>query len=244
MEPMMLKDKVAIITGGGRGIGKAIALAFARAGADVAVVSRTRLELEAVASEIHELGRRALVVVADISDPADVSRIVRDTLSEFGQIDILVNNAAVTAPKPVIETPLEDWSRIINVNLTGVFLCAQAVLKPMIDRQEGKIINISSGSGARGSPGNAAYSASKGGVIAFTQALAGEVRELGIQVNVICPGPIKTEMLAFRPQSGSPATALDALEPEEVAGAALFLASDYSGRMNAQIIHVRNSDRW
>jgi NAD(P)-dependent dehydrogenase (short-subunit alcohol dehydrogenase family) len=227
----MLKDKTAIITGGGRGIGKAIALAFARAGADVAVVSRTRLELEAVASEVRELGRRALAVVADISDAADVSRMVRDTLSEFGQIDILVNNAAITAPKPVIETSL-------------VFLCAQAVLKPMIDRREGKIINISSGSGARGSPGNAAYSASKGGVIALTQALAGEVRELGIQVNVICPGPIKTEMLAFRPQSGSPATSLDALEPEEVAGAALFLASDYSGRMNAQIIHVRNSDRW
>jgi 3-oxoacyl-[acyl-carrier protein] reductase len=241
---MMLKDKTAIITGGGRGIGRAIALTFAQAGADVVVVSRTRSELEAVASEVGEIGRRTLVVVADISDPAAVSRMVADTLREFGQIDILVNNAAIHEPKPVAETSLEDWNRTIKINLTGVFLCSQAVLEHMIGRRDGKIINISSGAGLRGFPGNAAYSASKGGVIAFTQALAGEVRELGIKVNVICPGPINTQMHAARPREGFFAKLPGFLEPEEVAGAALFLASDYSGRMNAQIIQVRNSDRW
>ncbi len=190
------------------------------------------------------MGQRSLAVVADVSDPTDVSRLVNDTLRAFGQIDILVNNAAITAPQLVIETSLENWNKIINVNLTGVFLCTQAVLKHMVDRREGKIINISSGSGARGSPGNAAYSASKAGVIAFTQALAGEVRASGIQVNVICPGPTSTEMLASRPQGVSPYTAAEAMQPEEVAGVALFLASGYSGRMNAQAIHVRVSDRW
>ncbi len=241
---MMLRNKVAIITGGGRGIGRAIALAFAKAGADLAVVSRTRSELEAVASEIHNLGRQVLVVVADVSDPIKVMRMVKATLRELGRVDILVNNAAFAAPRSVVGTSLEDWNRTLEVNLTGVFLCSQAVLAHMLEQGEGKIINISSGSGVRGSPGNAAYSASKAGVIAFTQALAGEVRETGIQVNVICPGPTRTEMLASRPTGVSPYSAADAMEPEEVAGAALFLASDYSGRINAQTFHVRISDRW
>lgn len=241
---MMLKNKVAIITGAGRGIGKAITLAFAGAGADVVLVSRTRSELEAVASEVRDAGRRVLVVVADISDPAEVNRMVAETLREFGQIDVLINNAAIAGPTPVIETSLEDWNRMINVNLTGVFLCSQAVLQHMLDRQQGKIINVSSGSGVRAAPTNAAYSASKAGVIAFTQALGGELKESGIQTNVICPGPIQTEMLAFRPKGSAPIDPSIILDPEDVAGAALFLASDYSGRMNAQIIHVRNSARW
>jgi 3-oxoacyl-[acyl-carrier protein] reductase len=241
---MMLQNKTAIITGGGRGIGKAIALAYARSGADVALVSRTDTELQAVASQVRALGRQARTIVADISDPAAVRHMVAEAVRQFGQVDVLVNNAAITVPQPVIEMPPESWNRIINVNLTGVFLCSQAVLRPMMDRGQGKIISIASGSGARGSPGNAAYSASKAGVIAFTQALAGEVREQGLQVNVICPGPTQTEMLASRPQGVSPYSAADAIEPEEVAGVALFLASDYSGRMNAQTIHVRVSDRW
>lgn len=240
---MMLNGKVALITGGGRGIGKEIVLTYARSGADVALVARTKSQLEIVANEVREIGRRALVIVADISDSADVERMVAETLHEFGQLDILVNNAAVAGPVPVIDMTLEDWNRMIGVNLTGVYLCSRAVLPHMIERGQGKIISISSGSGLRGSARNAHYSASKAGVIAFTQALANEVREYGLQVNVICPGPIKTEMLASRPNT-SPVDESNFLETEDVAGAALFLASDLSGRMNAQIISVRNSNRW
>ncbi len=240
---MMLKDKVAIITGGGRGIGRAIALTFARAGADVTLVSRTRSQLEKVAGEVEAAGQKGLVVEADISTPDDVERMVAETLREFGQIDILVNNAGIARPNRVLDTSLEDWHITLQVNLTGLFLCSRAVLNHMIERKQGKIINISSGSGLRGSAGNGAYSASKAGVVAFTEALAGEVWESGIRANVICPGPIKTEMVALRPNTG-PADEANFLEPEDVAGTALYLASDLSGQINAQTFLVRNSNRW
>ncbi len=237
----MLENKVALVTGSGRGIGRAIALAFARAGADVALISRTRTELDVVAGEVHQLGRRAMPVIADVADPDDVNRMVADTLAGLGQIDILVNNAAVAGPKPVIDLSLEEWNRFINVNLTGVFLCSRAVLSHMIDRRQGNIISIASGSGFRGAPGNAAYSAAKAGVVIFTYSLAGEVRDLGIRANVISPGPIRTQMLADRPASADDSIVL---EPEDVAGAALYLASDLSGHITAQTIHVRNASRW
>jgi 3-oxoacyl-[acyl-carrier protein] reductase len=240
---MMLQNKIALITGAGRGIGRDIALTYARAGADLALAARTESQLKAVAAEVGELGRQALAITADVAAPADVERMVAETLRQFGRLDILVNNAAVAGPKLVIDTTLEDWNRMIGVNLTGVYLCSRAVLPHMIERGAGKIISISSGSGLRGSARNAHYSASKAGVIAFTQGLANEVRAHGLQVNVICPGPIKTEMLASRPDT-SPVDESNFLQTEDVAGAALFLASDLSGRMNAQIISVRNSNRW
>jgi 3-oxoacyl-[acyl-carrier protein] reductase len=242
---MLLQDKVALITGGGRGIGKAIALAYAGAGADVVLVSRTRAELEAVAGEVRSRGRQAWPVVADVSVPAEVDHMVEAALAKFGRIDILVNNAAVTQPKSVLDTSLDDWYALLKVNLTGVFLCIQAALKPMVEQRQGHIINIASGSGFRGSPGNAAYSATKAGVAVFTMSLAGEVRDLGIRANVISPGPIKTEMLASRPASAASTTdASNFLEPEDVAGAALYLASPLSGHITGQVIHVRNSSRW
>jgi 3-oxoacyl-[acyl-carrier protein] reductase len=239
----MLKDKVALITGGGRGIGRAIALAYARAGADIVLVSRTRSELEKVAAEVEETGQKSLIIEADVSKPEDVARMVADSLDAFGRIDILVNNAGIALPNTVLETSLEDWQTTMAVNMTGVFLCSQAVFKHMVDRRQGKIINISSGSGVRGSAGNAAYSASKAGVVAFTEALAGEAWAAGIRANVICPGPIKTDMVALRPDTG-PADEANFLETEDVAGTALFLASDLSGQINAQIFLVRNSNRW
>ena len=144
---MMLQDKVALITGAGRGIGREIALTYARAGADVAMVARTESQLNAVAEEVRDIGRRALAISADVSDPVDVERMVAETLQEFGQLDILVNNAAVAGPKLVIDTTLEDWNRMIGVNLTGVYLCSRAVLPHMLERGQGKIISISSGSG-------------------------------------------------------------------------------------------------
>jgi 3-oxoacyl-[acyl-carrier protein] reductase len=239
----MLKDKVALITGGGRGIGRAIALAYARSGADLVLVSRTRSELEKVAAEVKAIGPKALIVEADISKLEDVERMVAETVREFGRIDILVNNAGIALPNTVLETSLDDWHTTLAVNLTGVFLCSRAVFKHMVDRGQGKIISISSGSGLRGSAGNAPYSASKAGVIAFTQALAGEAWDAGVQVNVICPGPIKTDMVALRPDTG-PADEANFLETEDVAGTALFLASDLSGQINAQVFLVRNSNRW
>ncbi len=241
---LTLQNKTAIVTGAGRGIGKAIALAYAEAGANVALVARTRPQLEQVAAQITAAGRRALVIAADVTDPAGVAGMVNATLAEFGTIDILVNNAGMARSQPVLEMSLDDWNRTMTTNLTSVFLCSQAVCRHMIERRQGKIINISSGSGVRGSPGNAVYSASKAGVIAFTEALAGEVRQFGVQVNVICPGPVNTEMLAQRPHNETPAQNVTALEPAEIAGLALYLASDSSGRISAQRFLARVTNRW
>lgn len=239
-----LANKTAIVTGAGRGIGRAIALAYAEAGANVALVSRTQSQLEAVAAQITALGRRALVIEADVSDPAAVTRLVETTLAEFDAIDILVNNAGMARSQPVLEMSLADWQLTMRTNLTSVFLCSQAVASHMVKHRQGKIINISSGSGVRGSPGNAVYSASKAGVIAFTEALAGELREFGIQVNVICPGPVNTGMLAQRPANETPTTNISALDPDEIAGLALYLASDLSGRISAQRYLARVTNRW
>ncbi len=241
---MNLTNKIALVTGAGRGIGRAITLAYAGAGAEVVLVARTGAELNAVAGEVAGMGRQALVVEADVSEPVDVNRMVEASLARFGRIDILVNNAAVARPKPVVETSLEDWNWMLGINLTGVFLCTRAVLPHMIERGEGNIITISSGSGVRGAPENATYSATKAGIIAFTEALAGEVRELGIRANVICPGPIKTQMLASRPTAGLPPGTSFSQEPEDVAGLALFLASPASGATTAQVFHIRNAARW
>jgi len=248
---MMLHGKTCLITGSARGIGKAIALTFANAGADVIVVDRNRVENELVGEEVRSLGRKALAIEADVSKPRDVSRFVQDSLSEFGQIDVFVNNAGIWRQIPIMDISLEVWDEYMNVNLRAVFLCTREVLKHMIERNEGKIINVASGAGLRGSSTNAAYSASKAGVIAFSQAVADEVRDFGIKVNIICPRAIKTEMLthAIKLPAVHGATALPVdpssyMEPEEVAGAALFLASDYSGNMNAQVITVTKTNRW
>lgn len=248
---MMLQDKICLITGGARGIGKATALTFAKAGADVIVVDKRRAENELVADEVRRLGRRALSIVADVSKPEEVKRLVQASLREFGRIDVFVNNAGIWRPIPIMDISLEVWDEYMNVNLQGVFLCTQEILRHMIQRKEGKIINIASGAGLRGSSTNAAYSASKAGVIAFSQAVADEVRDFGIKINVICPRAIKTELLAHRTEM--PAVRADTaflgdpssfMEPEEVAGAALFLASDYSGSINAQVITVTKTNRW
>jgi NAD(P)-dependent dehydrogenase (short-subunit alcohol dehydrogenase family) len=192
---MRLKERVAIVTGGGSGIGKAIALAFASEGAAVIVASRTLSHLEEVAGEIQLKGGKAKAIEADISDEEQVRSLVAQTLSEYGKIDILVNNSAapVGVDYNVVDMDLKEWNRILSVNLTGTMLCSKEVLKDMIPRKSGNIINISSFAGVSGSPQRSSYCASKWGVIGLTETLAIEVGEYNIRVNSICPAATDSE---------------------------------------------------
>ena len=221
---MKLAGKVAIVTGSGRGIGRAIAVAFALEGAKVTVTARTKHEIEVAADEIRRQGGAAIAIAADVSREADVEAVVSATVSQFGQIDILVNNAAINLPTiETVDMNPEDWRRVIDVNLTGPFLCARAVLPHMVSRHTGKIINISSIGGRRGARGRGPYRAAKAGLINFTETLAAETRRSGIDVNCICPGGVDTEMIR-QISRGSPSGQL--MRPEEIAAVALFLASD------------------
>lgn len=240
-----LVGKTALITGGSKGIGKSIALTFANQGADIVIASRSMTLLEEVTQKIYSAGGKCLPVEADVSNQADVIRLVEASRSAFGKVDILVNNAGVSKELPFMELSLSDWDQMLSINLMGVLYCIRAVLPKMRSRREGTIINIASAAGLRGLPGSSAYSASKAAVIALTQSLGDEVGPDGIRVNVICPGPIKTEMLDqsavknFLIQNPN-----DLLKPDAVAGAALFLASSLSGGMNSQVLVVRTKSRW
>ena len=240
-----LDGKVALITGGGRGIGKAIALAFADHGANVIITARTDSQIEKASEEIRRSGQKCLAVKADISKKGEVTHLFEKSRKEFGRIDILVNNAGISKEQPFMDITLEDWDEALNINLMGVVHCTREVLPEMLERKQGKIINVASGAGQRGLQGNSAYSASKAAVIALSHSLAEEVGKSGINVNVICPGPIKTEMLA---QSAVKDFILsnpdNLLMPDDVAGAALFLASDLSGGMNSQMLVIRTENRW
>ena len=172
---MVLQEKVALITGAGRGIGKAIALAFAAEGADLILCARTASQVQAVGDEVRRRGRRCLAGVADVSGADDVERLVAEALREFGRIDVLVNNAGISRDKPFMETSRASWNEILGVNFWGVVFFLQAVLPGMLARGSGGIINIASGAGQRGLPGNAAYSAAKAAVIALSHSLADEV---------------------------------------------------------------------
>ena len=244
-ETKLLEGKIALITGGGRGIGKSIALAFAGEGADIVITARSDKQLKTVAAKIRSLGRACVTVAADISNDNDVEYVFKNTFDNFGRIDILINNAGIAIDGPFAEMKMEDWDQTLNVNLRGAALCTKTALSDMLKRDEGVIINIASVAGLRGLPGSAAYSASKGGLLAMSQAVADEVKESGVRINVICPGPIETEMLM---QSKLRDFILknkeSLLPPEDIAGAALYLASDLSGGLNSQIITIRNSNRW
>ena len=242
---MLLTGKLALITGGGRGIGRSIAIAFAREGAAVVIAARTATEIDKTAQEICSQGHKAIAISADISKQADVQRLIGETQQRLGQIDILVNNAGISKSLSLTDTSMSMWRETMDINLDGVFLCIKAVLGGMVKRKSGNLINIASGAGLRGLPHNAAYAASKAGVVALSQSLAGEVADAGVKVNVICPGPIETEMLA---KSANRDFLLDRpanlMPPEDVAGAALFLASDLSGNLTGQTINVRTTSRW
>ena len=221
---MKLDGKVAIVTGGGRGIGRAIAVLFAREGARVTLAARSGDQIEDAAGEIRALGGESLPVRTDVSKEADVARMVDETLERFGQVDVLVNNAAVNLPTiDIVDIAPDEWRRIIDVDLTGPYLCARAVFPHMTARNSGVIINISSIGGRRGGRGRGPYRAAKAGLINLTETLAAEGREHGIDVNCICPGGVDTEMIR-EIFPGRPGRSL--MKPEEIAHLALFLAGD------------------
>jgi NAD(P)-dependent dehydrogenase (short-subunit alcohol dehydrogenase family) len=242
----MLKDRLALITGGGRGIGRAIALSFARAGATVAVAARTREQVEGVAQEI---GAGAIALVCDVSDAQSVAAMFTEV-----RPDILVNNAGVAESATLVQTTDELWHRHLAINLSGTFYCTRAALPAMLEKGWGRIINIASIAAKAGAPYIAAYSASKHGVLGLTRSIALEVATSGVTVNAICPGYVETEMVArgverITTRTGRSAEeALDTLKkmspqnrlvtPEEVAALALLLASDEGRGINGQGINI------
>lgn len=219
---MGLQNKVAIITGASRGIGKAIAEAYAREGADLAIVARNAGELGQVATDIREIGRDCFVIPADVTHEADIKQAVAQTVERFGKIDILVNNAGIGLCKSVRETSLAEWNHVLDVNLTGTFLFTREVLGAMIERGQGQIINISSDIGKRTVPKRSAYCASKFGVHAFSGVLAKEVRKLGIKVGVISPGMTDTY---FDDTEQGAEEKKGWLHAKDIADAAVYMAS-------------------
>ncbi len=243
-----LRDRAAIVTGGARGIGGAIAMAFADEGADVVIADRLGEDVAApVLEAVANAGRRAVLARTDVSDEHQVRAMVNRAYDEFAEIDILVNDAGTFSQHFFHELPVEEWDRVIGVNLRGVFLCTRFVLPRMLERGRGKIINVASQLGQIGGTEMVHYSASKAGVIGFTKALAREVSTKGIHVNAIAPGPILTEMMAQETEEWA-AQKLSELpigrfgEVHEVAPTAVFLASDDSSYYVGQTLCPNGGD--
>jgi NAD(P)-dependent dehydrogenase (short-subunit alcohol dehydrogenase family) len=254
---MKLADRTAFVTGGGRGIGRAVAVAFAREGARVFVVARTTAEVESVAAEVRaECGPRAAAhAVCDVADPRSVARAFGEARAFFGRgADVLVNNAGIAESAKLTETTDEFWLRHLAVNLSGTFYCMRAALPHMVERGWGRVVNVASIAGKTGAPYIAAYSASKHGVLGLTRSAALEVAAKGVTVNAVCPGYVDTGMTARAVENITARTgrggdeALDALRrmspqnrlvtPEEVAAVALLLASDEGRGITGQAINV------
>lgn len=246
---MKLKDKVAIVTGSGRGIGEAIAKKLCSEGAAIVVNDVRKEDAERVVREIEAQGGRALSVVADISNRTDVKRLVDKTLETFKSVHILVNNAAVTRHYPILEISEEDWDIVLDVDLKGAFNCTQAVMKHLIGQRYGKIVNISSVAGiGAGNDDSANYSAAKAGIIALTKVTAREAGPFGVNVNCIAPGLIVTP-LTFEKRGKEKANELIEQRktvcvlrrvgtPEDIANPVLFLVCEDSSFISGQIIRV------
>lgn len=238
-----LEGRVAIITGGSRGIGRAVAQCLAEDGASVVVSGLDPARLEAATKELEGFGAPVLGVVADVARREDVERLVDQTKDRFARIDVLVNNAGLTRDALLVRMKDEDWDRVLDVNLRGAFLMMRAVAKVMMRQKGGRIINITSAAGAMGNPGQANYSAAKAGLIGLTKSAARELSRWGILVNAVAPGLIETDMAAAIPQEAR--EALLAQIPlgrigsgREVAEVVRFLAGDGAAYMTGQVLHV------
>jgi NAD(P)-dependent dehydrogenase (short-subunit alcohol dehydrogenase family) len=254
---LRLKDRIALITGGGRGIGRAVAFAFAREGASgVALLARTETEVARVAAEIKEECRvKAISFACDVSDKESIKRAFAGVVESFGRgVDVLVNNAGIAESAPLVKTDDEMWQRHISINLSGTFYCTRAALPAMLARGWGRIINVASIAGKTGAPYVAAYAASKHGVLGLTRSLALEVATRGITVNAICPGYVETDMTRHAVENITAKTGktqeqaraiIEGMSPqnrmvtsEEVAALALLLASEDGRGINGQAINI------
>jgi NAD(P)-dependent dehydrogenase (short-subunit alcohol dehydrogenase family) len=258
---MKLENRVAVVTGGGKGIGRAIGLAFAREGARLVVAGRTLKHLDEVSDEVKAMGREVFPVVADISKKSDVRNLVQRTLDRFGAPDILVNNASVSKRGLIVEHDDDVWLEVIRINLVGTYYVTKYFLQTMIPRKTGRIINMSSIAGKSGQPFNSSYSASKHGIIGLTRTAAIEVGILGapgITVNAICPGATRTEMLegegglfehmtrhrgvTTREEAEKQVKGMNIqtrmLDPEEIANLAVYLASDDARGITGQALTI------
>jgi 3-oxoacyl-[acyl-carrier protein] reductase len=239
-----LTGKSALVTGGARGIGKAICLKLAGQGADIAFVDVGRPEVaEATVAEIQALGRKALFIAADVTDPEACVAAVNAAVKEFGKIDILVNNAGITRDDLIMRMPIDDWKKVLEVNLFGAFYMIKAAIRPMLKARAGRIVNMSSVSGQAGQMGQANYSSSKAGLIGLTKATAREVASRGITCNAVAPGFVTTELTRDLPdtlqEQIKAATPLGHFGTvDDIANAVTFLASDEAAYITGQVLAV------
>jgi 2-hydroxycyclohexanecarboxyl-CoA dehydrogenase len=246
---MKLRGKTALVTGGGRGIGRAIALGLAQEGAQVAVLDILGDNAAAVAREIEAMGVKALALTADLTKRAQVDLAVADVLAQFGQIDILVNNAGWDRMEMFLDSEEETWDKIIAINFKGILCVCKAALPSMVARGQGKVISIASDAGRAGSTGEAVYAGTKGAIIAFSKTLAREMARHKITVNVVCPGLTETPLLqGIREQSPKTEKVIEAVtraiplgrvgQPEDIAGAVVYLASPVADFVTGQTLSV------
>ena len=246
---MKLRGKTALVTGGGRGIGRAIALGLAQEGAQVAVLDILADNAAAVVREIEATGVKALALPADLTKRAQVDRAIADTQTQFGQIDILVNNAGWDRMEMFLDSEEETWDKIIAINFKGILYVCKAALPSMVARGQGKVISIASDAGRAGSTGEAVYAGTKGAIIAFSKTLAREMARHKITVNVVCPGLTETPLLqGIREQSPKTEKVIEAVtraiplgrvgQPEDIAGAVVYLASPAADFVTGQTLSV------
>ncbi|MBI4011058.1 MAG: SDR family oxidoreductase [Candidatus Rokubacteria bacterium] len=247
---MRLDGRVALVTGASRGLGRAMALALAEAGADLGLLARSRDQLEETAAAARGLGRTAVVRPVDLASPAEAERAVQEIDAAFGRIDVLVNNSGIAVVKPLVETTLEEWRAILDTNLTAAFALCRAVGRGMIARGRGKVINVASVLGGHGLAGYTAYSASKGGLIALTRTLAVEWARHNIQVNAIAPGWFLTSMnvhafadARLRERLLRDVPARRTGRPEELGPLVVYLASAASDFMTGETIFIDGGQR-
>jgi NAD(P)-dependent dehydrogenase (short-subunit alcohol dehydrogenase family) len=246
---MRFQSKVAVVTGAGLGIGQAAAAAFAREGASVVVVDRNREHGESAVQNLQKEGLRGLFVPADVSSETDVKRMVEQVVAQWGRLDILVNNAGIYIQGDVTQTSLDDWNRIIAVNLTGAFLCTRYAVPAMLKNGGGVIVNVASEAGLVGIKGQVAYNVSKAGMIALTKSCAVDLAEQGIRVNAVCPGttdtPLVREAVSRAPDPAAARRRLEAVRPlnrlgtpDEIASAILYMASGESGYATGAVLSI------